>query len=247
MNIKYIIPSYQRANKFTDLTYKFLKDQDIDLQDVWLILREDDPQLEMYGMIPVNHLLTDTKGIGMTHNEITSFFDAGDYLVELDDDLKHIIDTERKPITNFKEVCIEMFQQLESKKLSFGGTYSVPNPMFMKACKEYTTDLRYMLGCVRFRINRKDIILETNYAEDMENCILHYIRDGGILKNNYIAPVTKNYSPGGCDGSGRNIETEKKDKEHLANKYPDHCTLFQRKNGRWDLRLKHKRPIQLKQ
>ena len=89
MNIKYIIPSFQRANKFTDLTYKFLKEQDIDLQNVWLILREDDPQLEMYGMIPVNHLLTDTKGIGMTHNEITSFFDEGDYLVELDDDLKY--------------------------------------------------------------------------------------------------------------------------------------------------------------
>ncbi len=241
MNIKYIIPSYQRANKFTDLTYKFLKDQDIDLQDVWLILREDDPQLEMYGMIPVNHLLTDTKGIGMTHNEITSFFDAGDYLVELDDDLKHIIDTDRKPITNFKEVCIEMFQQLELKKLSFGGTYSVPNPMFMKACQEYTTDLRYCLGCVRFRINRKDIILHTNYAEDFENCILHYIRDGGILKNNHIAPVTKNYSPGGCDGDGRNIDTEKKDKEYLACGYSDLCVLFQRKNKKWDLRLKDKK------
>ena len=240
MNIKYVIPSYQRANKFVDLTYTFLKDQGIDLQDVWLILREDDPQLEMYGIIPVNHLVTDTKGIGATHDEITNFFDAGDYLVELDDDIKKIIDTERKPITNFKEVCENMFQQLELKNLSFGGTYSVPNPMFMKACKEYTTDLRYCLGCTRFRINRKDIILETNYAEDFENCILHYIRDGGILKNNHIAPVTKNYSPGGCDGDGRNIDTEKKDKEHLAYCYPDLCVLFQRKNQKWDLRLKDK-------
>lgn len=241
MNIKYIIPSFQRCYKFTELTYQFLQNQNIDLQDVWLILREDDPELDLYGLLPVNHLITDTKGIGMTHNEITHYFDEGDYLVELDDDLKKIIDTNRKPITNFKQICQTMFTNLESKKLSFGGTYSVANPMFMKGCQEYTTDLRYCLGCVRFRINRKDIILHTNYAEDFENCLLHYLRDGGILKNNWIAPVTKNYADGGCDGDGRDFITEKKDKEYLSNKFPNHTTLFQRKNGRWDLRLKHKK------
>ena len=61
-----------------------------------------------------------------------------------------------------------------------------------------------------------------------------------IVKNNHIAPITSNYSKGGCDGDGRNNETEKIDKEFLANKYPNHCKLFQRKNERWDLRLKFK-------
>ena len=243
MDIKYVIPSYKRANKFTDLTYKFIKDQDINLQDCYVFLRDDDPQLELYGMIPVNHIITDTKGIGATHDEITSYFDEGDYLVELDDDIKKIIDTDRKPITNFKEIVNTMFLKLEENKLSYGGTYSVPNPMFMSGAKEYTTDLRYMLGACRFRINRKDMIVETNFAEDFENCIIHYIRDGGILKNNWIAPVTKNYSAGGCDGSGRNIETEKADKQYLADKYPEYTTLFQRKNGRHDLRLKHKKTM----
>ena len=243
MDIKYVIPSYKRANKFTDLTYKFIKDQDINLQDCYVFLRDDDPQLELYGMIPVNHIITDTKGIGATHDEITSYFDEGDYLVELDDDIKKIIDTDRKPITNFKEIVNTMFLKLEENKLSYGGTYSVPNPMFMSGAKEYTTDLRYMLGACRFRINRKDMIVETNFAEDFENCIIHYIRDGGILKSNWIAPVTNNYSIGGCDGSGRNIETEKADKQYLADKYPEYTTLFQRKNGRHDLRLKHKKTM----
>jgi len=243
MDIKYVIPSYNRYDKLKDLTLEFLIDQDINLQDCYVFLRDDDPDLENYGELPINHIITDTKGIGMTHNEITSYFDEGDYLVEIDDDLKHIIDTDRKRITNFKEIVNNMFHKLEENKLSYGGTYSVPNPMFMKGCKEYTTDLKYCLGCIRFRINRKDMIVETNYAEDFENCIIHYIRDGGILKNNWIAPVTKNYSAdgSGCDGDGRNIETEKKDKEYLANKYHEYTTLFQRKNGRWDLRLKHKK------
>ena len=115
MDIKYVIPSYKRANKFTDLTYKFIKDQDINLQDCYVFLRDDDPQLELYGMIPVNHIITDTKGIGATHDEITSYFDEGDYLVELDDDIKKIIDTDRKPITNFKEIVNTMFLKLKKQ------------------------------------------------------------------------------------------------------------------------------------
>jgi len=111
--------------------------------------------------------------------------------------------------------------------------------MFMSQCNQYTYDLRYMLGLLRIRSIKKDIILSTNYSEDFENAILHYIRDSQILKNNWIAGITSNYSPGGCDGDGRNIETEKKDKEYLANTYPEYCKLFQRKkNGRWDLRLR---------
>jgi hypothetical protein len=112
----------------------------------------------------------------------------------------------------------------------------------MSSCPEYTTDLRYCLGCLRFRYNRKEIVLETDYAEDFENCILHYLMDGAILKSNWLAPKTRNYSDGGCDGDGRNNESERLQKEYLANKYSDLCSLFCRKNGRYDLRLKDKRP-----
>ena len=130
---------------------------------------------------------------------------------------------------------------MKQENISYSGIYQCNNAMFMSQCNEYTYDLRYMLGLLRIRRIKKDIFLATNYSEDFENAILHYIRDGKILKNNWICGITSNYSPGGCDGDGRNIETEKKDKEYLANTYPEYCKLFQRKNGRWDLRLKHKK------
>ena len=150
-------------------------------------------------------------------------------------------DNERKPVTDFLSIVNDMKERMTENNISYGGTYQVVNPMFMSQCNHYTNDLRYMLGCVRFRFIRKDIILETNYAEDFEGCILHYSRDGAILKNNWIAPKTKNYQNGGCCSDGRNIETEKADKEFLANKYPDYCKLFERKNGHFDLRLKHRK------
>jgi len=48
------------------------------------------------------------KGIGATHNFISSYFDEGDYIVEIDDDMSNLIDNERKDISDFKELCQTM-------------------------------------------------------------------------------------------------------------------------------------------
>tara|TARA_R110000823_G_scaffold52631_1_gene130078 strand:- start:266 stop:997 length:732 start_codon:yes stop_codon:yes gene_type:complete len=238
-NVKFVIPSFQRARQIQEKTLEFLDWQNILRKDIYVFVRNDDPFLPLYESINgINLIKTDVKGIGNTHNFITEYFEEGQFIVEIDDDLEKIIDNERRSIEDFKGIVDEMFTLMKNNNISYGGTYSVPNPMFMSKCKQYTYDLRYCLGCLRFRFVRKDIVLQTNYSEDFENCVKHFIRDGLILKNNWICPVTKNYKDGGCDGDGRNVESEKADKEFLANNYPNHCKLFQRKNGRWDLRLK---------
>ena len=238
--MKYVIPSYQRANILKNKTLKYLDKHNIKKDDIYIIVREDD---EGYDIFSDYHIVkTDVKGIGRTHNFITEYFDEGDWICEIDDDLTDMIDTEDNSIENFEEVILSLKNKIIEKNYSYGGFYSTPNPFFMKNIKsEFTFDLRYMLGLIRVRKICEDIKLETNYSEDFENCILHYIRDGGIVKQNYIAGKTNNYADGGCNGDGRNIESEKTDKEFLANNYPDYCKLFQRKNGRWDLRLKHKK------
>lgn len=237
--MKFVIPSYQRPQGLLNKTLKYLDFMNIDRSDVYIFIREDDKFIEEYMSIPaVNVVPIDIKGIGETHNYITHHFDEDEFIVEIDDDLEYIVDQERKQIEDFRGMCQEMKEKMEFVGCSYGGTYAVCNPMFMSKCEQYTTDLRYCLGCLRFRFIRKDIKLETNFSEDFENCILHFLRDGKILKNNWIAPKTKNYNIGGCDGDGRNNETEKKDKQYLADKYFMYCRIFQRKNGKWDLRLK---------
>jgi len=237
--MKYVIPSYQRVDKLKNNTLKFLDKHNIPKKDIYIVVRTDDEGYSIFD--DYNIIKTNVKGIGKTHNFITEYFEEGEFICEIDDDLTDMIDTKKESIENFEEVINELVSEIEGSNLSYGGFYSTPNPYFMKNVKtKYTNDLRYMLGLIRVRKIRKDIILETNYAEDFENCILHYIRDGGIIKNNYVAGKTNNYAKGGCNGDGRNIETEKNDKEFLYNKYPKYCKLFQRKNGRWDLRLKDK-------
>lgn len=239
--MKYIIPSYKRPKVVRDKTLNYLSKHNIKKQDIYLVLRNDDPLREDYETLgdEYNMVWTDVKGIGKTHNFITETFDEGDWICEIDDDLVDCIDKERQSITNFGDMIENHRFIMDDQNISYGGFYSVANPYFMSKSKnEYTMNLKYMLGILRVRKICKDIVLETDYSEDFENCIKHYLRDGAILKNNWIAGKTTNYAKGGCNGDGRNIESEKKDKEFLADKYPDNCKLFQRKNGRWDLRLR---------
>ena len=239
--MKFVIPSYKRVSNLLTKTLKFLTSQGVANKDVWIFVRNDDPQIYEYRALRDDNYnvieLIDCKGIGNTHNAITTYFTEGEWIVELDDDIEKVIDNKRETVDNFVERVDKMIAIAEEEGISYGGFYQVDNPMFMSGNQEYTTDLRYMLGLMRVRKIDYGIVLETNYAEDFENAILHYLKDGAILKNNWIAGKTKNYADGGCDGDGRNIETEKADKEFLANKYPECCKLFQRKNGRWDLRL----------
>lgn len=239
--MKFVIPSYQRVELLKSKTLKFLEDQGVYPKDIYVFVRDDDASLEQYLGLEdkgINVItLVGIKGIGNTHNAITTYFAKDEWITELDDDIHHVIDHQRNRITDFETRVQKMVEIMEHEGISYGGFYQVSNPMFMSGNQEYTTDLRYMLGLMRIRKIDYDIILETNYAEDFECCILHYIKDGMILKNNWIAGNTKNYNDGGCDGDGRTLETEKVDKEFLANKYPNHCKIFQRKNGRWDLRL----------
>ncbi len=235
--MKFVIPSYKRPYIFRDYTLKFLSKHGIRLDDVYVIVRDDDP-LQDYYLKSCHVIKTNVKGIGMTHNFITEYFDEGDFIVEIDDDLQELLNNERKPIKDFKSVVESMLSKMVDEEISYGGTYQVVNPKFMSGNPQYTTDLRYMLGCLRFRRIRKDIVLETNYSEDFENCIKHFLRDGKILKNNWIAPKTKNYQSGGCKNDGRDNETEKSDKAFLSTKYPKYCRIFQRKSGIYDLRLR---------
>jgi len=239
--IKFVIPSYQRPSQLKEKTLAYLDEQGVDKKTIYVFVRTDDSQLSEYQSIEgINLVTTDVKGIGRTHNYITEYFEENEFLVEIDDDLVNLIDNEKHSV-NLRETIQDMKDIMEKENISYGGIYQCDNSMFMSACKQYTYDLRYMLGLFRLRFVRKDIVLETNYSEDFENCILHYLRDGKILKNNHIAGKTKNYAEGGCCGDGRNLDTEKADKEHLANKYPQLTRQFTRKNGVTDLRLKDKR------
>ena len=241
MNYRFVIPSYQRYIKLKSLSLHYLDKQGIPKDKIYIFVRTDDEEIHLYRLLKLQgyHIIeTNVKGIGKTHNAITEYFTEDEWIIELDDDLIDVIDKNRQSIDSLTHELNMMIDVMEDMSINYGGFYQVANPLFMSQMNKYTFDLKYILGIFRIRRIKKDIILYTNFAEDFENAILHYLRDGKILKNNWLCGKTKNYAEGGCKGDGRNTLTEKKDKEYIANKYPQLATLFERKSGIWDLRLK---------
>ena len=241
MNYKFVIPSYQRYIKLKSLSLHYLDKQGIPKDIIYIFVRTDDPEVHLYRLLELqgyNIIETTVQGIGKTHNAITEYFNENEWIIELDDDLIDVVDKNRQSIDSLTHELNMMIDVMDDMNINYGGFYQVANPLFMSQMNKYTFDLKYILGIFRIRRIKKDIILYTNFAEDFENAILHYLRDGKILKNNWLCGKTKNYAEGGCKGDGRNNITEKKDKEYIANKYPELATLFERKSGIWDLRLK---------
>jgi hypothetical protein len=234
------IPSYQRPKILQEQTLKYLNLQKVDNSLVDIFVRDSDECLPDYLTLEEEGytiIQCDAVGAGMKHNFITTHYPEDTWIVELDDDIRTLKNTRKEDIEFMKEMD-EMRLIMEEEGINYGGIYSCDNDFFMGTQPRFTRDLRYMLGIVRVRCIKKDIVVKTNYAEDFEFILRYFMRDGKILKNNHIGPRTKLYNIGGNDASGRNQETERLDKVTINEEFPNHSRLFQRKNGRWDLRIK---------
>lgn len=233
-----IIPSYQRFEKLKLNTLAYLKMHGILDEEICVVISEHDEQLDQYLSLPCGVLVTSANKIGQVHNFITETFQEGEFIIELDDDIRDIKDKDLESIGDFRFLMDAARSLMIKHDCSYCGTYAVNNKMFMNKSNEITTDLCYCLGLIRFRFIRKEIELKTDYSEDFENCIRHYIRDGKIVRMNHVVGITSNYSSGGCCGSGRDNDTEREHKERLMAMFPDYVRLFVRKNGKTDIRLK---------
>ena len=107
--MKFVIPSYQRSEIFQSKTLKYLDEMEIDRNEVYVFIREDDKDYEGYNSIEgINLLPIDIKGIGETHNYITSHFNEGEFIIEIDDDLDYLVDNNREMLPCFLTLCQEM-------------------------------------------------------------------------------------------------------------------------------------------
>ena len=141
-------------------------------------------------------------------------------------------------LKNVHEFFVNAYKLLKKNKLFIWGIYPVQNPFFMY--NEITTDLRFIIGVTygfitrHTRKLRPSINAETK--EDYEQTILYYNMDGGVMRFNNITTKTKFNAPGGL-GTDR-YERNKSAATYLFKTYPDIVTVFQRKNGTYEVKLK---------
>lgn len=126
-------------------------------------------------------------------------------------------------IANLDAFFRRAFDYTTKHGLAIWGVYPVNNPFFMQP--KTTTDLRFLIGGFYGYINRPtapDLRVTVPIKEDFENTLLHYIKDGGVVRFNGVSYKSKNYSPGGLEKAEARIESNRKASEMLLRKYPHH-------------------------
>ncbi len=181
------------------------------------------------------------KGITNQRIFIANYFDEGQYVISMDDDVEEFQMLRGDKLVKLGNVAgffENAYKLLKTNKLYIWGIYPVRNPFFMY--NEITMDLRFLIGVTFGFITRHDRRLRPSInaetKEDYEQTILYYKMDGGVLRFNNITAKTKFNAPGGL-GTDR-YERNKSAAEYLFKTYPDIITVFQRKNGTHEVKLK---------
>lgn len=257
MDFVIAIPSYKRHDTIVTHTLAFCESCGVPSEIIHIfVVKEDESSynkaLENRGL----YIHTGPLGLHNMRNYITDFFDPGQKILHMDDDIKSMVymmpddsirdlkSSRRYPLYKFRG---EFMSWIESAfhALSIGharmfGVYPVKNGYFMKDLPYVTEDLRFCVGTFWGCINDRTIRINIEEKEDFERTLLHYEKNGSVLRYNHIAPVTTFYKTLGgmqsrsTDRSGASARSC----TYLVNRFPALCKLHRvKKNGIHEVKL----------
>lgn len=235
------IPSYNRANEIIDKTLTTLLEGGVSKGKIYIFVANKAQERLYSDTIPkslYNKIVVGKLGIANQRGFISHYFPVNKYIVSLDDDVEELQQLKGEKLVKIRDLdgfFQDAYRILKKEKLYIWGIYPVRNAFFMYS--KITTDLKFIIGVTFGYINRKlkELVPKAEGKEDIEQSILYYLMDGGVVRFNNIVPKTKFNAPGGL-GTDRQ-EMNKKAAEYLKQKYQDIITIFHRKNGMTEVKL----------
>ena len=239
--MKIVIPSYERYETIQQKSINLLLSYGFNPNDIYVFVANEDQFNKYKEKIDENiSIIIAIKGLKEVREFIFNYFDEGEKLLCLDDDIEAVRElyftddnkSRLRPVENLKEIVNKGFQLCEEHSLKLWGLYPTPNnAFFMENAKEITYDYKFIIGNFFGCINCKDMNkLSVPDIDDYERSIRSYLLYGGSIRFNHIAPKTKfKKNNGGCQDSDRQNRIEKS-KEILLNGYPDLLYLRKRKD-----------------
>lgn len=220
------IPSYKRAEKLKAKTLSLLERYSIDPGVVYIFVA-DKQEYEVYRKaLPDKwqNIVVARPGVVYARNFIQDYFAEGDRVVCMDDDIEGIEekvnDKKTKPLDDLNKFILYAWELCDKYKCGLWGVYPVFNPYFMK--RTITLDLKFCWGGFFGLIIARGMHCspDSQTKEDYELTIKYFLRDGRVLRFNYIAAKTKVYSgTGGCNAFDRKL-LSKQAAEYLIKTYP---------------------------
>jgi hypothetical protein len=245
---KYVvaIPSYGRHETIVAKTLETLKKGGVPAKCIHIFVANETERAAYASASSVPYkIIVGVKGITEQRKFITRYFAEGTHIVSMDDDVEKFLRLSRdgQRLVDFKKGDLDRFIKkafaaIEARNLFIWGVYPMRYAYFMK--HNVTTDLRLILGTTYGYICRHDadLVPTVGEKEDYENTILHYLKDGGVMRFNNICLKTIYHSPGGLGKlTEERLKANEIAAEAIQKKYPELVTLFKRPNGMTEVRL----------
>ena len=196
--MKICIPSYNRLSGVQAKTLKLLHQYECGSFYIFVSTEKDYEEYKKEDIGDIVLVPEEFAGIGAVRSYIVNEWSADkEHIVMIDDDIEMVKDLHGAEV-NVKDFFENFFIKLKEENLFFGGVPLCSNPFFMK--DEWSTKLKYISGAIQFvRIDKSRPIIDCRYRmyEDYVYDILYFKRDGGCVRYNGCAPITKNYNPDG--------------------------------------------------
>jgi hypothetical protein len=239
------VPSYNRPDVISEKTLKTLKDGGVPKSAIHIFVANKAEEKLYETAVPkelYNKIVVGKIGISNQRKFIVKYFSEGKYVVSIDDDVERLEILRGEKLAHLKDVdgfFKEAYKTMTKEKLYIWGIYPVRNPFFMK--KGISTDLKFIIGTLYGFINRKICPSgKIKEKEDYELSIMHYLKDGGVLRYNNVTIKTKFHAEGGLGKTDERFQANKEAGEYLSKKYPELVTIFHRGNGMTEIKLARK-------
>lgn len=256
VDYKIAIPSYKRAKTLRDKTLALLQKYKIPKEKIYIFVADKTEKTRYIKALYTpsypyyyQDIIIAKRGLREARNFIQNFFDKGEYLLCLDDDIKSLKQMVNKQkateLENLDWLVQKGFEVCEKVKASLWGIYPIIDPYFMY--KKITTDLRYIVGAFWGVINThdKDTYVTMCPKEDYERTIKFYIRDGRVVRINYVGVETIYYTAkGGIQALYNKKERERviiREIIQLTQKYPMFCSINRARKRHVEILLRDKR------
>ena len=194
----------------------------IDKERIHIFVASNEELLTYQTENPGYKFIVAQKGLANARNFISDYFPVGQPIMNFDDDVTEIkqkVGTRLQPIPDLHAFITLGFATCIEHGRRMFGLYPVPNGMFMK--DRMQDGLHFCTGPAWGILNPgASLRISLEYKEDYERCILMYLKDGGILRFEYVAACSTFYKGDGGLNNARTKELVAAEANYLLTKYP---------------------------
>ena len=237
--MKIVIPSYQRSSSINDKSLKTLYESGYLPAEIDLFVANEDEYDNYRAVVHSDiNIIVGCKGLKNIRNFIFNYYDQGEHLLCLDDDIESIkiLDPDSESLRSaidFTDIVKQGFDLCEKHSLKLWGLYTCCNPRFMSNSKEITTDYKFIIGNFFGCINCKNMNqLNVDDIDDYERSIRSFQLYGGSIRLNHVGARTKFLkNEGGAQADVNRIDKINQSIETLKENYPNMFYLKKKKSG----------------